>query len=406
MCTLPHHAGCAHGADGHDRRTMLKRLMALGLTAPLAALVLDRRAMAATSFLDRAELIDGVMALVDRAKSPELVEAKVFELAGSELPWKDLGINLAKGQEATFLLGGRVWLAREADLWVEPGVAFHVRTRGTRPMFNPMSNTGTMTAEAEGPLEMARSLVEFQDAKGELAVPKEDYVKADAQIYGVALVWKGSAEAGLESLLGHGDVDGIVGAELARLRSPRKLPEGWHNFFMLGGGPVIFNDIGDGAIAVEPLKNAGILQRPVGIALKPGTKLSWRWIVEELPSVLPENQLTSHDYLSIAAEFDDGLDLTYFWSCNLPVGTAFRCPIPRWTPLEFHMAVRSGLTDLGKWVSDERDIYADYKEHIGGPATKVVNVWLLGVSLFQRRGGSARFADMQISQPGAETLKL
>jgi hypothetical protein len=380
--------------------------MAIGLTAPLATLILDRKAMAATSFLDRAEFIDGVTALIDQAKSPELVEAKVFDLTGKELPWKDLGLTVAKGQAVTFLLGGRVWLARAEDLWVEPGVAFHVRTRGARPMFNPMSNTGTLIAEADGPLEMARSLVEFQDAKGELAVPKEDYAKADAHIYGVALVWRGSAEAGLQSLLSHGDVDGILGAELARLQSPRKLPANWHNFFMLGGGAVIFNDIGNGAIAVEPLKNAGILQRPVGIALKPETKLSWRWIVEELPSRLPENQLTSHDYLSIAAEFDDGLDLTYFWSSSLPIGTAFRCPIPRWTPLEFHMAVRSGFADLGKWVSDERDIYEDYKEHIGGPAKNVVNIWLLGVSLFQRRGGSARFADMQITQPGAETLKL
>jgi hypothetical protein len=273
-------------------------------------------------------------------------------------------------------------------------------------MFNPMSNTGTMTAAADGPLEMARSLVEFKDADGELAVPKDEYAKADAHIYGVALVWRGSALAGLTSLLGHGDVDGIVAAELERLQSPRKLPAGWRNFFMLGGGPVIFNDIGNGAISVEPLKNAGILQRSVGIELKPQTKLSWRWIVEELPSRLPENQLTSHDYLSIAAEFDDGQDLTYFWSSSLPIGTAFRCPIPRWTPLESHMAVRSGFADLGKWVSDERDIYADYKEHIGGPARNVVNIWLLGVSLFQRRSGSCRFADMQISQPGAGTLKL
>lgn len=406
MCTWPHHAGCSHGADGLSRRYMLKRLMALGLTAPLATLVLDRRAMGAISFLDRAELIDGVTALVARAKSPELREARVFDLSGSELPWKDLGITLARGQDVTFLLGGRVWLAREQDLWVEPGVAFHVRTRGARPMFNPMSNTGTMTAAADGPLEMARSLVEFKDADGELAVPKDEYAKADARIYGVALVWRGSALAGLTSLLGHGDVDGIVAAELARLQSPRKLPAGWRNFFMLGGGPVIFNDIGNGAISVEPLKNAGILQRSVGIELKPQTKLSWRWIVEELPSRLPENQLTSHDYLSIAAEFDDGQDLTYFWSSSLPIGTAFRCPIPRWTPLESHMAVRSGFADLGKWVSDERDIYADYKEHIGGPARNVVNIWLLGVSLFQRRSGSCRFADMQISQPGAGTLKL
>jgi hypothetical protein len=269
-----------------------------------------------------------------------------------------------------------------------------------------MSNTGTMTAADNGPFEMARSLVEFQNEEGELAVPKNEYVKADARIYGLALVWRGSALAGLTSLLSHGDVGGIVAAELARLQSPRKLPAGWHNFFMLGGGPVIFNDIGNGEISVEPLKNAGILQHPIGIELKPQTKLSWRWIVEELPSRLPEDQLTSHDYLSIAAEFDDGQDLTYFWSSSLPVGKAFRCPIPRWTPLESHMAVRSGFADLGKWVSDERDVYADYKEHIGGSAKSVVNVWLLGVSLFQRRSGSCRFADMQISQPGATTLKL
>ncbi len=85
------------------------------------------------SFLDRAELIDGLTALISKAKSPELREFRVFELRGSELPWKDLGITLTKGQEATFLLGGRVYLSREHDLWVEPGVAFHVRTRGTRP---------------------------------------------------------------------------------------------------------------------------------------------------------------------------------------------------------------------------------------------------------------------------------
>lgn len=358
------------------------------------------------SFLDRAELIDGLTALISKAQSPELREHRVFELRGNELPWKDLGITLSKGQEVTFVLGGRVYLSRDHDLWVEPGVAFHVRTKGSRPMFNPMTNTGTMTTVADGPLEMARGLVEFQDARGELAVPKEDYAKADANIYGVALVWRGQAQAGLASLLSHGDVCGVLGAELARLQSPRKLPEQWHNFFMLGGGPVIFNDIGNGAISCEPRKNAGILQRPVNIELKPQTRLSWRWIVEELPSLLPEDQLTSHDYLSIAAEYDDGQDLTYFWSRNLPVGKAFRCPIPRWTPLESHMVVRSRLTDLGKWVRDERDLYEDYKTHIGGSAQSVVNIWLLGVSLFQRRSGSCRFADIQISQPGAAPLRL
>ncbi|MBV8806539.1 MAG: hypothetical protein JO042_15890, partial [Sinobacteraceae bacterium] len=198
------------------------------------------------SFLDRAELIEGLKALISKAKSPELREFHVLDLRGSELPWKDLGITLTQGQEVTFLLGGRVWLSREQDLWVEPGVAFHVRTRGTRSMFNPMSNAGTMKATADGPLEMARSLVEFQNEDGELAVPRDAYAQADAHIYGVALVWRGNALAGLASLLSHGDVCGVIAAELAHLQSPRQLPAGWHNFFMLGGGPVIFNDIGNG----------------------------------------------------------------------------------------------------------------------------------------------------------------
>lgn len=408
MCTLPDHGGCAcRPSAALDRRDLLKRLTALGLTLPLATAVLDARTVAgAASFLDRAEFIDGLNALIARAKSPELLDVRVLDLTSSDLPWKDIGLSLANGQQVTFLLGGRLWLSREEDLWAEPGVAFHVRTRGTRAIFNPMSNTGTLVAAHDGPIEIARSLVEFKNEEGEIWTPKDAYLKTDVHIYGLALVWRNSALAGLRSLLAEGDVGGVIGSEIDRLESHRKLPEGWNNFFMLGGGPVIFNDLGGGEIACEPLKNAGILQRPVSIDLKPGTKLNWRWIVEELPSRLPEDQLTSHDYLSIGAEYDDGQDLTYFWSSTLPVGKAFRCPIPRWTPLESHMAVRSGLSELGTWVGEERDLYADYHEHIGGPAKSVVRIWLLGVSLFQRRRGSCRFGDIQIFQPGAAPLKI
>jgi hypothetical protein len=407
MCNLPDHAGCSgHREDAIGRRDLLKRLVALGLSLPFASAVLDARAAAGMSFLDRNELIGGLQSLIAKAKSPELLEARVIELGRGDMPWKDVGLTLTKGQSVTFLLGGRVWLSREQDLWADPGVAFHVRTRGTRPIFNPMSNTGTLVAGADGPLEMARSLVEFKNEEGTIWTPKDDYLKADVQIYGLALVWRHSALAGLKSLLAHGDVGGVIGSEIDRLESRRKLPHGWNNYFMLGGGPVIFNDLGAGEIACQPVKNAGILQRPVSIALKPGTKLNWRWIVEELPSRFPEDQLTTHDYLSIGAEYDDGQDLTYFWSCKLPVGTAFRCPIPRWTPIESHMAVRSGLGDLGKWFGEERDLYADYHDHIGGPAKSIVRIWLLGVALFQRRPGSCRFSNIAVSQPGAATVRL
>jgi hypothetical protein len=390
-----------------SRRDMLRRLGALGLSAPLAMAMHDLgRAAQPMSYLDQPELVGGLKALIARAKSPELVAFREFELGSGDMPWKDLGLAARKGQAVTFLIGGRLWLSRDLDLWSEPGVAFHVRSRGERPIYNPMSNTGTMIAAHEGPLEIARSLAEFKNEDGVLWTPEKDYRQIEARIYGVALVWSGSALTGLRSLLAHGDVDGIVGAEIARLESTRRLPQGWHNLYMLGGGPIIFNDLGGGEIACQSHKNAGILQRPVSIDLKPGTKLSWRWIIEELPSLHPENEFTTHDYLSIGAEYDDGQDLTYIWSRGLPAGTAFRCPFPRWTPIETHLAIRSGLNGLGSWVSEERDLYADYKDHVGGTAKSIVRIWLLGVTIVQRRQGSCRFADIQVAQPGQPLLKL
>ena len=408
MCTSPLHADCARSEiDAPSRRDMLRKLTALGLTLPLAMATLDHAvADRSMSFLDQTEYIGALKDLIARAKSPELAAFRVFELNGTDMPWKDIDLKLAKGQSVTFLLGGRVGLSREADLWAEPGNAFHVRSRGVRPIYNPMSNTGTMVAAHDGPIEIARALAEWQSEDGTLWTPEKGYKQVDVKMYGVALAWRGSALKGVKSLLAHGDVGGVLGAELSRLDSPRRLPKGWNNLYMLGGGPVIFNDIGNGHISCQSQKNAGILQRPVSVELKPGTKLNWRWIVEELPSRFPEDQAITHDYLSIGAEYDDGQDLTYMWSNGLPVGKAFRCPLARWTPIKSHMPVRSGFKELGTWLSEERDLYADYKESIGGPAKSIVRIWLLGVTIFQRRMGACRYSDIQISQPGAPVLKL
>ncbi len=51
--------------------------------------------------------------------------------------------------------------------------------------------------------------------------------------------------------------------------------------------------------------------------------------------------------------------------------------------------VRTGPANLGSWVDEKRDVLADHKAAIGEPApARVVNAWLIGVSLFQ--GGRAR----------------
>ena len=131
--------------------------------------------------------------------------------------------------------------------------------------------------------------------------------------------------------------------------------------------------------------------------LRPGLELRWRWKVDELPIDLAEDTLPSHDYVSIAVEFDDGQDITYYWSAELPEGTVYRCPIPTWAHRETHVVVRSGSKELGRWLDEERDVYADYRRILGGPAREVVRVWLIANSLFQRGHGRCQYASIRLT---------
>lgn len=378
---------------------LLEQLAALGINGPSAM------SWMASGGGRRPEELSGdawVLQLLDvvaAADCPELVGHYKIELSQGDLPWKKTGLQLRDDQEVTFLLGGRWWLSRELDVWVEPGVAFHARIDGEETLFNPMQNSGLMPVMTSGELEIARSIGEWQSAAGDLFTPEEVYQQFEGEIHGLALVWQaGKAEAGLRQLLAKGDASGVLMAELSRMLQQVTPPPGWKNFFMFGNGDM-FHRCGDD-ICCHTHKNVGILQRDLELSLQPHTRLQWRWIVDALPSKIAEDQALTHDYLSIAVEFDDGRDLTYMWSVDMPVGHVFECPLPRWAGIETHVVVRSGYEELGQWLEESRDVYADYHQFIGGEATQVRRVWLIANSVFQRGVGECRFADiiMQDSQ--------
>lgn len=108
------------------------------------------------------------------------------------------------------------------------------------------------------------------------------------------------------------------------------------------------------------------------------TPLRSSWRLDALPSRLPEGTRLTHDYLSVALEFDDGQVLSWHWSCALPAGFAYRCPLDHWRHRESHIVARIGTADLGRWVEEERPVLADHRVAIGGqPSTRVVPAWLI-----------------------------
>lgn len=194
-----------------------------------------------------------------------------------------------------------------------------------------------------------------------------------------------------------------------------KPPEGWAylpELAVFGPAEIYHRRLaapGDPGPAVqmhaETVRNVGILTRDVAVPLTAETRLRWRWKVDRLPSKLPETQVPQHDYLSIAVKFENGRDLTYMWSAGLPEGHGFECPLPDWVGREWHVVVRSGEAELGKWLAEERDVLADYSKHVGGKAPgRITQVWLISNSIIQQGEGRATYGDIMLT--GGERLPV
>jgi hypothetical protein len=153
-----------------------------------------------------------------------------------------------------------------------------------------------------------------------------------------------------------------------------------------------------GVITCDVENTFAIICHEAEMALTPDTTLSWAWKVDRLPSTADEDSLPTHDYLSIAVEFDDGLDLTYQWSAGLEMESSYRCPLPHWSERETHLVVRSARSELGAWLNEERNVYTDRAAAIGGADPgRIIRVWLIAVSAFQHGVGSCSYSGIRLA---------
>lgn len=323
---------------------------------------------------------------------------RLLRLPADVPPWTETGLTLAAGDEVTWLATGRVHPSGMPEAWFGPVFALWGRV-GDGPVFKGTQATTTFTVDRAGPLSLAVYQGEWATPQGALATPLEAYADRAGALDVMVIRWRGSAAGGLKALCAASASDGPAAAEAARLASPIMRPDGWHYLWFLGEGDIFRRAEVDGrpAIAVHTHRDVGILQRPVDTPLTDATELAWSWKIDRLPGAVAEDQAHVHDYLSIAVEFDNGQDLTYYWSAALPEGRHFRCPLPTWAPRETHMVIRSGTAGLGRWHDERRSVAADYAEAIGGPPPRrIVGVWLIAVSLFTRGTGQGAFADIAL----------
>ncbi|HKY89806.1 MAG TPA: DUF3047 domain-containing protein [Nevskiaceae bacterium] len=327
--------------------------------------------------------------VVDRLKR-EIVECR-FVTVRSTRDWSATGIDLPEHADVTIMADGMVHLSRAFDVGFFPKVGLWYRI-GDGEVGKIVGGGSTVWTERAGSLQfLTKPPGEFLDRRGTLdpQLPRD----ALSGAFEVAVIhWRVPPAQGLAAAAAV-DAD-LFNPVLQRLKQPVEPPKGWHYLWRLGDGEIFRSTgaAGHGELCCHTSSDVGILQHPIDHPLTADSQLSWSWCVEQLPSAISEHIQPTHDYLSIAIEFDNGLDLTYMWSTSMPVGTVFQCPLPWWDQRETHWVVRSGRADLGKWLDEKRPILADYEVAIGGtPPKKAVAVWLIANTCFQRGEGKCRY---------------
>ena len=142
------------------------------------------------------------------------------------------------------------------------------------------------------------------------------------------------------------------------------------------------------------------LFRPLDLDPRVYRRLSWRWKVEGVLAGSDPRRKSGDDYAArvyVAYRYDPasltpwqrtgyaahrlvygryppGLALSYVWESRLPVGTVLESA---YTDRARIVVARSGAAEAGRWVTETRDIYDDFRRIVGTEPPRIEGVALM-----------------------------
>jgi hypothetical protein len=228
-------------------------------------------------------------------------------------------------------------------------------------------------------------------------------------------------------------VAGIVVAEVPALLEVGKfssapvgqaLPDGWRPLtFKKVSKQTAYELIKDGeAVVVKAVSDAAAsgLTKAINIDPKEYPIVRWRWKVE---NVLKHSDVTRKDgddyparlYITFAYDpdkvslgkklrFKAGQAifgdipigaLNYIWDTNTPIGTIVENSYTNFAQM---VVVESGTQKVGRWVSEERNIYEDYKQAFGEEPPLMNGVAIMTDTDNTKEQATAYYGDIQFAR--------
>ncbi|MCX5866812.1 MAG: DUF3047 domain-containing protein [Proteobacteria bacterium] len=189
--------------------------------------------------------------------------------------------------------------------------------------------------------------------------------------------------------------DRLVIADFSQGVDARGIPQSWQ--LKEKSGKADFSVVKDGDLNVLQLRSADTsfsIQKEVKVNLKQYPVVSWKWKVTKLPKGGDFRKTKTDDQAAqLFLAFTKTKSIVYIWDTTAPEGLMSEAIAPPLMTIKL-VVVRSGPAELGKWVTETRNVYEDYKKFYGEepPAVKAMRLQINS----QHTGTSAEsyFADV------------
>jgi len=193
--------------------------------------------------------------------------------------------------------------------------------------------------------------------------------------------------------------DSVVIADFSHGLDAGGIPAGWQLKEKYGKADFAVAKDGDiSTVRFRSTNTSFSLQKKANVNLKRFPVLTWKWKVTKLPEGGDFRRSKTDDQAAqLFVAFTKTKAIVYIWDTSAPQGlTKDTTPAPLMHVMV--VVVQSGAAGVGKWISETRNVYEDYKKLFGEEPPPASGMRLQINSQHTRTSAESYFADVMFKK--------
>jgi hypothetical protein len=189
--------------------------------------------------------------------------------------------------------------------------------------------------------------------------------------------------------------DRLVIADFSTGVDAKGVPKGWELKERSGKADMaVVKDDGIAAVRLVSADTSFCLEKGVQVDLTKYPLLTWKWKVTKLPVGGDFRKSSTDDQAAqLFLAFSRTKAIVYIWDTTAPQGTIGKAAAPFFMSIKA-IVVRSGKSDMGKWLTETRNVYDDYKKLFGEEPEAIEGVRIQINSQHTGTSAESYFADV------------